>query len=385
MRILKTNPLLGLANSYLVDSPQPSTLNYFWNFGSLLGITLILQIISGIFLGMHYNSSADLAFISVEHIVRDVNYGWLIRTLHANGASFFFIFMYLHIARGLYYSSYKAPRVLLWSIGVIILIVTIVTAFLGYCLPYGQMSHWGATVIINLLSAIPWLGTSITEFIWGGFSVSGPTISRFFALHYLFPFIIAGLVVAHLIALHEHGSSNPLGISSNHDKVPFAPLYVWKDLVTVLVFFLAISLFVFYSPNSLGHPDNFIPANPLSTPASIVPEWYLLPYYAILRAIPNKTLGVIAMIASLAILLLMPILDRSDIRSSNFRPFNKALVGIFFAVFGILMVLGGKHVEDPYILVGQISTGLYFSWFLIFVPFFSTLERVLISVHSKPY
>jgi ubiquinol-cytochrome c reductase cytochrome b subunit len=275
MRLLKKNVLLRLLNSYLVDSPEPANISYLWNFGSLLGLCLIIQILTGVFLAMHYVPNIDLAFSSVEHIMRDVNNGWLIRYIHANVASFFFICVYAHIGRGLYYGSYKSPRVLLWSIGVIILILMIGTAFLGYVLPYGQMSLWGATVITNLLSAIPIFGPDLVELIWGGFSVSNATLNRFFSLHFLLPFLLAGLVLAHLIALHTHGSNNPNGINSNGDRFPFHPYFVFKDLVTIYLFLLALSIIVFYAPNALGHSDNYIPANPMSTPPSIVPEWYV--------------------------------------------------------------------------------------------------------------
>jgi len=288
MRLLKKQVLLRLVNSYIVDSPQPANISYLWNFGSLLGTCLILQILTGIFLAMHYQPHVDFAFNSVEHIMRDVNNGWAVRYTHANVASFFFIFVYAHIARGLYYGSYKAPRVLLWSIGVIILIVMMATAFLGYVLPYGQMSLWGATVITNLLSAIPVFGQDLVELIWGGFSVSNATLNRFFSLHYLLPFLLAALAVAHLIALHTHGSNNPNGIGSSSDRITMHPYFTFKDLVTIFLFFLVLSILVFYYPNFLGHSDNYIPANPMQTPASIVPEWYLLPFYAILRSIPNK-------------------------------------------------------------------------------------------------
>lgn len=383
MRLLKTHPILGLLNSYMVDSPQPANISYMWNFGSLLGACLGIQIVTGVTLAMHYTPSVDLAFISVEHIMRDVNYGWLIRYLHANVASFFFIFVYLHIGRGLYYGSYKYPRTLVWSIGVIILVLMIIIAFLGYVLPYGQMSLWGATVITNLVSAVPWIGQDIVEFLWGGFSVSNATLNRFYSLHFVLPFALAALVVAHLIALHEHGSGNPLGISGNTDRIPFHPYFTFKDLVTVFAFLLALSIIVFYAPNLLGHSDNYIPANPMQTPASIVPEWYLLPFYAILRSIPNKLLGVIAMLAALLILLLMPLLDTSRIRGAQFRPLMRAafwsLVGIFFS----LMYLGACHVEDPFILVGQVFTALYFSWFLVLVPVIGMIENTLLDLATQ--
>ena len=381
MRLLKTHPILGLANSYLVDSPQPANLSYMWNFGSLLGACLIIQILTGVFLAMHYTPSVDLAFVSVEHIMRDVNYGWLIRYLHANTASFFFIFVYLHIARGLYYGSYKRPRILPWSIGVIILVLMMAIAFLGYVLPYGQMSLWGATVITNLPSAIPWIGQDFVEFVWGGFSVSNATLNRFFSLHYLLPFVLAALVAMHLLTLHEHGSSNPLGLSGNTDRLPFHPYFTFKDLVTIFVFLLALSAFVFYMPNALGHSDNYIPANPMQTPASIVPEWYLLPFYAILRSIPNKLLGVIAMFMSLLILLLMPILDTSRIRGSQFRPFMRLAFWILAIDFFILMFIGSQHVESPYVEIGQICTALYFGWFIVIVPLIGVIENTLMDIN----
>jgi len=380
MRILKSHPILSLVNSYMVDSPQPANISYMWNFGSLLGLCLIIQILTGIFLAMHYSPNVDLAFASVEHIMRDVNYGWAIRYTHANTASFFFICVYLHIARGLYYGSYRSPRTLPWAIGVIILVVMMATGFLGYVLPYGQMSLWGATVITNLLSAIPWIGQSLVEFIWGGFSVSNATLNRFFSLHYLLPFVLAALVAMHLLSLHTHGSNNPLGITGNLDRIPMHPYFVFKDLVTVLFFILALSFFVFYAPNAMGHPDNYIMANPMQTPASIVPEWYLLPYYAILRSIPNKLLGVIAMFASLFILLAMPLLDTSRVRGSQFRPIMKFMFWVFAANFFILMWIGSQHPESPYLEIGQISTFLYFAWFLAIVPVTGVVENTLMDL-----
>ncbi|RYE15141.1 MAG: cytochrome b [Rickettsiales bacterium] len=380
MRLLKTHPILGLANSFLVDSPQPANLSYMWNFGSLLGACLIIQILTGVFLAMHYTPSVDLAFVSVEHIMRDVNYGWLIRYLHANTASFFFIFVYLHIGRGLYYGSYKTPRVLLWSIGVIILVLMMAIAFLGYVLPYGQMSLWGATVITNLLSAIPWIGQDFVEFVWGGFSVNNATLNRFFSLHYLLPFVLAALAAMHLLTLHEHGSNNPLGVSGNTDRLPFHPYFIFKDLVTIFVFLLALSAFVFYMPNALGHSDNYIPANPMQTPPSIVPEWYLLPYYAILRSIPNKLVGVLAMFCSLLILLAMPLLDTSRIRGNQFRPLNRFFFWTFVACFFILMFIGSQHVEDPYVGIGAAATVYYFGYFLFIVPITGLMENTLMDI-----
>ncbi len=380
MRILKSHPILSLVNSYVVDSPQPANISYMWNFGSLLGLCLIIQILTGIFLAMHYSPNVDLAFASVEHIMRDVNYGWAVRYAHANTASLFFICVYLHIARGLYYGSYRSPRTLLWAIGVIIFILMMATAFLGYVLPYGQMSLWGATVITNLLSAIPWIGQSLVEFIWGGFSVSNATLNRFFSLHYLLPFVLAALVVMHLIALHTHGSNNPLGITGNLDRLPMHPYFTFKDLVTIFFFILALSFFIFYSPNLLGHPDNYIMANPMQTPASIVPEWYLLPYYAILRSIPNKLLGVIAMFASLLILLAMPVLDTSRVRGSQFRPIMRFMFWVFSANFLILMWIGSQHPESPFLEIGQFSTFLYFAWFLLIVPLTGIIENTLMDL-----
>jgi ubiquinol-cytochrome c reductase cytochrome b subunit len=380
MRILKSNPILSLANSYLVDSPQPASLSYMWNFGSLLAVCLGLQIVTGVFLAMHYTPNVDLAFISVEHIMRDVNYGWAIRYAHANVASFFFIFVYAHIGRGLYYGSYKSPRVLPWSIGVIILVVMMATGFLGYVLPYGQMSLWGATVITNLLSAIPYVGQDFVQLVWGGFSVSNATLNRFFSLHYLLPFILAALAMLHMITLHQHGSSNPNGITGNVDRVPMHPYFLFKDLVTIFFFFLVLSVIIFYYPNLLGHSDNYIPANPMSTPASIVPEWYLLPYYAILRSIPNKLLGVIAMFASLFILLIMPIADTSRIRGNQFRPLMKFFFWVFVVNFFILMWIGSQHPEYPFTVVGQFSTALYFLFFVLIVPVTGICENTLMDL-----
>jgi len=380
MRILKSNPILSLANSYLIDSPQPANISYMWNFGSLLGVCLIIQILTGVFLAMHYCGNVELAFVSVEHIMRDVNYGWFLRYCHANVASFFFTFLYIHTARGLYYSSYKTPRGLLWSIGVIILILTMATAFLGYVLPYGQMSLWGATVITNLFSAIPVFGQDIVQLMWGGFSVSNATLNRFFALHFLLPFLLAALVVAHLIALHTHGSNNPNGITGNPDRLAMHPYFMFKDAVTIFAFILALTIIVCWFPNLLGHSDNYIPANPMQTPPSIVPEWYLLPFYAILRSIPNKLLGVLAMFGSLAILLILPLVDLSRIRGSQFRPLMKFANWTFFVNFLVLMWIGSQHPEQPFVTIGQISTFLYFAHFIIFVPLLGIIENTLMDI-----
>nr|YP_003433758.1 Cob [Candida viswanathii]ABP03918.1 Cob [Candida viswanathii] len=377
MPIRKSNAYLSLVNSYLIDSPQPSSINYWWNLGSLLGLCLVIQIASGVFLAMHYSSNLALAFDSVEHIMRDVNAGWLIRYIHANGASFFFICIYLHIGKALYYGSYKQPRVMTWVIGVIIFILTMAIAFMGYCCVYGQMSHWGATVITNLLSAIPFIGNDIVPFIWGGFSVSNPTIQRFFALHFLMPFILAALVCMHLMALHVNGSSNPLGITGNIDRIPMHPYFIFKDLITVFVFMLIFSLFVFYSPNTLGHSDNYIPGNPMVTPPSIVPEWYLLPFYAILRSIPDKLGGVVAMFGAILILLSLPYTDRSIIRGNTFKVLSKIAFYLFVFNFILLGNLGQLHVEVPYIALGQFATLYYFAHYIIIVPVISTLENIL--------
>jgi ubiquinol-cytochrome c reductase cytochrome b subunit len=383
MRILKTHVLLRLMNSYMVDSPQPANISYLWNFGSLLGTCLIIQILSGAFLAMHYQAHVDFAFNSVEHIMRDVNSGYILRYVHANVASFFFIFVYMHVARGLYYSSYKSPRVLVWSIGVIILVLMMAIAFLGYVLPYGQMSLWGATVITNLLSAIPVFGQDIVELIWGGFSVSNATLNRFFSLHYLLPFLLAALAVAHMIALHVHGSNNPNGVSSNGDRYAMHPYFIFKDLVTILFFFLVLSVIVFFYPNLMGHSDNYIPADPMVTPASIVPEWYLLPFYAILRSIPNKLLGVLAMFGSLLILLILPLTDLSRIRGSQFRPAMKLAFWFFVVNFIILMWIGSQHPESPYVEIGQFSTAFYFLWFIFIVPAIGVVENTLMDVATE--
>ena len=384
MRILKSNPLLRILNSYLIDAPTPANISYLWNFGSLLGLCLVIQIVTGVTLAMHYTPSVAEAFNSVEHIMRDVNNGWLIRYLHANTASAFFFLLYLHIGRGLYYGSYKSPRTLTWIIGTIIVVLMMATAFLGYVLPYGQMSLWGATVITNLMSAIPWIGQDIVEFIWGGFSVNDATLNRFFALHFVLPFVLAALVVMHLIAYHDVvGSGNPLGISGNYDRLPFAPYFVFKDLITIFIFFIVLSVFVFFMPNALGDSENYIMANPMQTPPAIVPEWYLLPFYAILRSIPNKLLGVIAMFAAILALLAMPITDLSKLRGVQFRPLSKIAFFIFVANLLILMQIGAKHVETPFIELGQISTVLYFAHFFVIVPALSIIENSLVELSTR--
>ncbi len=382
MRILKSHPLLRMVNSYLIDSPQPSNLSYLWNFGSLLAFCLVIQIITGVTLAMHYNPSVLEAFNSVEHIMRDVNNGWLIRYLHSNTASAFFFLVYLHIGRGLYYGSYRSPRTLTWVIGTIIFVTMMATGFLGYVLPYGQMSLWGATVITNLMSAIPWIGQDIVEFIWGGFSVNNATLNRFFSLHFVLPFVLAALALMHLIVLHDTvGSGNPLGVSGNYDRIPFSPYYIFKDLITIFLFIIILSVFVFFMPNVLGDSENYVMANPMQTPPAIVPEWYLLPFYAILRSIPNKLLGVIAMFSAIFILLIMPFSDLSRSRGIQFKPLSKIVFYIFVANFLVLMQLGAKHVESPFIEFGQISTILYFSYFLIVVPLITYIENTLIDLN----
>jgi len=384
MRILKRHPLLRPANNYVIDSPQPSNLSYWWNIGSLLGLSLGIQIITGVTLAMHYNPNVLEAFNSVEHIMRDVNNGWLIRYLHSNTASAFFFLVYLHIGRGLYYGSYKAPRTLTWTLGTVIFILMIVTAFLGYVLPYGQMSLWGATVITNLLSAIPWIGQDIVEFAWGGFSVNNATLNRFFSLHFVLPFILAALALMHLIALHDSaGSGNPLGVSGSYDRVPFAPYFVFKDLITIFIFMWVLSLFVFFIPNVLGDSENYVMANPMQTPPAIVPEWYLLPFYAILRSIPNKLIGVIAMFSAILIILSMTFGDLAKLRGIQFKPLNKTMFFIFVGNLLLLMVLGAKHVESPFIEIGQIATLVYFSYFVITIPMSTIFENSINEFYTQ--
>nr|ALO70695.1 cytochrome b [Medon apicalis] len=358
-----SSPVLKIINGSLIDLPSPSNISAWWNFGSLLGLCLMIQIITGLFLAMHYTANIELAFNSVAHICRDVNYGWLIRTLHANGASFFFICIYIHIGRGMYYSSYTLN--LTWIVGVIILFMVMATAFLGYVLPWGQMSFWGATVITNLLSAIPYLGTMIVQWLWGGFAVDNATLTRFFAFHFLLPFIVSALVMIHLLFLHQTGSNNPLGINSNIDKIPFHPYFSYKDLFGYIIMLMILMILNLSNPYLLGDPDNFIPANPLVTPIHIQPEWYFLFAYAILRSIPNKLGGVMALIMSIAILLIMPFINYKMIKSTQFYPINKILFWSLITIIILLTWIGARPVEDPYILTGQILTLLYFSYYII--------------------
>ena len=370
-------PVFGFMNHHLIDYPTPRNLNYWWNFGSLAGIALVIQIITGIVLAMHYTPHVDMAFDSVEHIMRDVNYGWLMRYIHSNGASMFFIVVYIHIFRGLYYGSYKAPREILWWIGLAILLMMMATAFMGYVLPWGQMSFWGATVITNLFSAIPVVGETIVSWLWGGFTVDNPTLNRFFSLHYLMPFVIVGAVVVHLWALHVHKSNNPLGIDIKvpQDTIPFHPYYTVKDLAGMGIFLLVFAYFVFFNPDLLGHPDNYTPANPLLTPPHIVPEWYFLPFYAILRAIPDKLLGVIAMFGSIGILFLLPWLDMSRVRSATFRPIYKQVFWLIVIDSFILGWVGANPPEGKFIIIGRAATAYYFAHFLIILPLIGLFER----------
>nr|AFQ62136.1 cytochrome b [Promecognathus crassus] len=358
-----THPLFKIMNNSLIDLPTPSNISLWWNFGSLLGLCLIIQIITGLFLAMHYTASIELAFNSVNHICRDVNYGWLLRTLHANGASFFFICIYLHIGRGMYYGSYKLIHT--WMMGVIILFLVMGTAFMGYVLPWGQMSFWGATVITNLLSAIPYLGTMMVQWVWGGFAVDNATLTRFFTFHFLLPFIVIAAVMIHLLFLHQTGSNNPMGMNTNIDKIPFHPYFSFKDLMGFIILMMLLTLLTLLNPYYLGDPDNFIPANPLSTPIHIQPEWYFLFAYAILRSIPNKLGGVIALIFSILILIILPFSNVSKFQSLKFYPLNQILFWFFLILTILLTWIGMRPVEDPYILMGQILTILYFLYFLI--------------------
>ena len=380
MRFIKY-PFVSVINDHLIAYPTPINIHYAWNFGFLSLICLIIQLLTGIFLAMHYTPHIDFAFYSVEHIMRDVNFGWLIRYLHANGASMFFIVVYFHIFRGLYFGSYTKPKQWVWVIGIIILLLMIITAFIGYVLPWGQMSLWGATVITNLVSAIPTIGNYIVFWLWGGFSVDNATLNRFFSLHYLLPFIIVALSLIHLAFLHQEGSGNPLGIESTSDKVNLVPYFLIKDFLGLVFFLIFFAIFCYFFPNILGHSDNYIEANPMVTPTHIVPEWYFLPFYAILRSIPHKLGGVVAMLLSILILAGLPWLHSTEIRSSRFRPVYKILYWTLISCCLLLGWIGGMPVEDPYILIGQLLSLYYFSYFLFILPLLGKIEKFLLKTN----
>jgi len=379
--ILK-QPILSTLNQHLIDYPTPSNLSYWWGFGPLAGICLAIQIVTGVFLAMHYTPHVDLAFNSVEHIMRDVEGGWLLRYMHANGASMFFIVVYLHIFRGLYYASYGSPREFVWCLGVVIFLLMIVTAFIGYVLPWGQMSFWGATVITSLASAIPVVGYTIVTWLWGGFSVDNATLNRFFSLHYLLPFILVGASLLHMAALHQYGSNNPLGVHSKMDRIAFYPYFYVKDLVGWVAFAIFFSIWIFYAPNVLGHPDNYIPANPMSTPPHIVPEWYFLPIYAILRSIPDKLGGVAAIALVFISLLALPFMKSSYVRSSSFRPIYQKIFWLFLADCLLLGWIGCEPVEAPYVTIGQISSVAFFLFFAI-TPILGRVGRIITNYYTK--
>jgi len=378
-------PIFTFMQHELHDYPTPRNLSYWWNFGSLAGIMLVIMIATGIFLAMQYTPDADLAFNSVQRIMRDVNYGWLIRTIHMNGASFFFMVVYIHLFRGLYYGSYKEPRELLWMLGVVILLLMMATAFMGYVLPWGQMSFWGATVITSLFSAIPVVGHSIVAWLWGGFAVGDPTLNRFFSLHYLLPFVIVGVVVLHLIALHQHGSNNPLGIDRKgpQDSIPFHPYYTIKDMFGLGVLLIIYCIFIFYLPYVLGDTQNFVPANPLQTPPEIVPEWYFLPFYAILRSVPDilfipaKLAGVLCLFGAIGVLFVLPWLDTSRVRSARFRPVYKWVFWLLVIDVVALGIVGAHRPEGPMITIGRVATLYYFIHFIVLLPVIGWLERPL--------
>lgn len=372
-------PVFTMMQKEYGSFPTPRNFNYFWNFGALAMVNLVVMIATGVFLAMHYTPHTSMAFDSVERIMRDVNYGWLLRYVHANGASMFFIVVYIHIWRGMYYGSYKAPRELLWMLGVAIFLLMMATAFMGYVLPWGQMSFWGATVITNLFSAFPVVGEWIVQLLWGGFSVDNPTLNRFFALHYLLPFVIVGVVFLHVVALHITGSNNPLGIEPKgpQDTLPFHPYYTAKDSFGLVIYFIVFAVLVFFAPNYLGHPDNYIPADPLVTPAHIVPEWYFLPFYAILRAVPDKLGGVLMMFGSILVWFVLPWLDRSPVRSMRFRPVARIAFLLWTAAFLVLLYCGGKPAEEPYVTISRIATAYYFAYFLVILPLLARLEKPL--------
>nr|ARH54453.1 cytochrome b [Lissodema cursor] len=376
MPLRKISPITKIINNALIDLPSPSNISTFWNFGSLLGLCLMIQVMTGIFLAMHYNPNVDLAFNSIVHICRNVNYGWLLRIAHANGASFFFICLYLHVGRGMYYSSYSLTHT--WLIGVIILFMLMATAFLGYVLPWGQMSFWGATVITNLISAIPYMGYSIVQWLWGGFAVDNATLTRFFTFHFILPFIVTALIMIHLLFLHQTGSNNPLGFNSNIDKIPFHPYFSFKDILGYLLMLIILLSIVLLNPYLLGDPDNFIPANPLVTPVHIQPEWYFLFAYAILRSIPNKLGGVIALVLSILILMVLPFTNKKKFLSNNFYPMNKYLFWMFLSMIILLTWIGARPVEDPYIMIGQILTITYFLFYISNPLIFKMWDKLIL-------
>nr|YP_525476.1 cytochrome b [Siphonops annulatus]AAX58673.1 cytochrome b [Siphonops annulatus] len=378
MNIRKTHPVLKIINNSFIDLPSPSNLSSLWNYGSLLGLCLIAQTITGLFLAMHYTADTSMAFSSVAHICRDVNYGWLMRNIHANGASFFFICIYIHIGRGMYYGSYLYKET--WNTGVMLFLLVMATAFVGYVLPWGQMSFWGATVITNLLSAIPYIGNTLVQWIWGGFSIDNATLTRFFTFHFILPFIIMGASIMHLMFLHETGSNNPTGLNTNSDKITFHPYFSYKDMFGFIVLLSSLTLLAMFSPNLLSDPENFTPANPLVTPPHIKPEWYFLFAYAILRSIPNKLGGVLSLLFSIFILMLIPLLHTAKQRSTMFRPLSQILFWSIVANMIILTWIGGQPVEDPFIIIGQLASLLYFTLFILIMPLIGLLENKMLNL-----
>nr|CDW16979.1 cytochrome b [Amyda cartilaginea]CDW16996.1 cytochrome b [Amyda cartilaginea]CDW16997.1 cytochrome b [Amyda cartilaginea] len=377
INLRKSHPMIKIINNSLIDLPSPSNISTWWNFGSLLGACLALQIITGLFLAMHYSPNISTAFSSISHITRDVQYGWLIRNTHANGASLFFMCIYLHIGRGLYYGSYLYKQT--WNTGVILLLLTMATAFMGYVLPWGQMSFWGATVITNLLSAVPYIGTTMVQWVWGGFSVDNATLTRFFTLHFLLPFMTLGITMMHLLFLHETGSNNPTGLNSNTDKIPFHPYFSYKDLLGLMMTLTLLLFITMFYPNLLGDPDNFTPANPLSTPPHIKPEWYFLFAYAILRSVPNKLGGVLALLFSILVLLTLPMLHTSKQRTLTFRPITQMLFWSFVANIMLLTWIGGQPVENPFIYIGQVASILHFTILLMLMPISNMIENKIMN------